>query len=191
MTPPARRRTTARRGSTPVQWMNPPVPASRSASGRHVLPSRRSRRPGLSAGGCGGAQLAPEADVVSGTRRLRKRCFERREGGLRLVAEGHEAALEARDGGLVAVQEVDQQVDPRVAIRDVRSFREIPRLQRRRDAEQTVGRVALIAVLAQPDACARKVACDEADQLVDRRHRDRRALLQPPVSGVSRLGSSG
>ena len=43
------------------------------------------------------------------------------------------------------------------AVRDVGAFADVARLQRRRDAEQTVGRIGLVAVLGQPDARAREV----------------------------------
>ena len=81
--------------------------ASRSAARRSTL--RSSRAAGLAAG----ARSCPTGSRAFWSAILRQRCLERGERGLRFAAERHEPALEARDVRLVAVEELDQQVDAR------------------------------------------------------------------------------
>ena len=122
------------------------------------------------------AQLAPEPGQAALPRDLGERRLERRERGLLLVRERHEPTLEAGNVRLVAIEEVDQQVDARRPVGDVRPFADVASLQRRRNAEQPIGWIRLVAVLGQPDTRPREVARDEEHELPDRRHRDRRAV---------------
>src|SRR5581483_12204720 len=81
------------------------------------LLERRSR---VCGGGC--TQLAPQARFGSGAMRLCERQLERRKRRLRDGLVGDEPALEARELGLVLVQEVDEQVDARRMVGDVRAL---------------------------------------------------------------------
>lgn len=157
----------------PVQPKNPPACASTVPSVTQREPARRSSLPVRVAAG---ARNCPQSCVHETWARVAVRTPR---AGLLCVRERHEAALEACDLRLVAVKEVDEQVDARGLVHSVCALADVLRLQCERHAEQPVRRVALVAVLGEPDARTRPAAGNEAHELVDRRHRDRRAPPTP------------
>src|SRR5262249_27447406 len=106
------------------------------------------------------AYLAPEGRRAPAPADLREREHEGEERGLDHLAGGEEAARPAPDDGLVADQEVDQQVDPGSLVNAPGRLGQIARLERGRDPPVHVGRIRLVGVLGQPDVLRPEVAGD-------------------------------
>ena len=123
------------------------------------------------------ADLAPHHRLEPDAPHLCERQLEPLQRGLRPVVREDEPGLEAAEHELVAVEVLDQHRDPRQPPRAHRRQAEQRRLPLRRDTEERVGRIRLVAVLGQPDRLRPEVAPDEDEELRDRRHRDRGAVL--------------
>ena len=108
---------------------------------------------------------------------LGERQLERLQRGLRPVVREDEPGLEAAEHRLVAVEVLDQHRHPWQPPRAHRREAEQRRLPLRRNAEERVRWVRLVAVLGEPDRLRPERAPDEDQELRDRRHRDRGAVL--------------
>src|SRR5919198_6094948 len=95
--------------------------------------------------------LAPEEGLRPVPRLLRERERERPVGGLRDSRDAEQAALPAGELGLVADEEVDQDVDPGREVGAERGAAHVLGLELVGDADVPVGRVRLVAVLGEPD----------------------------------------
>src|SRR5215211_1544955 len=84
----------------------------------------------------------------------------------RLLAAGRrdETRLPTGKPALVAEQEPDEHLDAPVLPRDREGLREVLRLLLRRDAEEAVGRIRLVAVFGDPDRLAAEAPRHLADQ---------------------------
>ena len=100
-----------------------------------------------------------------------ERQHEREERGLDGLARGEKPARPAPDDGLVAKEEIDQQVDPRRLVDAARRLCEIAGLEGEGDPSVAVGRVGLVCVLGQPDVLRPEVSCHVTEQALQARHR--------------------
>ena len=93
--------------------------------------------------------------------------------GFRLPVTVRRPDCQPDRAGLVAHQEPEEQVDPRVEARIAVRLAQVLRLLRQRDAEEPVGRVRLVAVLGDPDPLVSVEPRQLSDQDVEVAERDR------------------
>src|SRR5215210_4415519 len=149
--------------------------------------------------GSGGGGLSAEAGRTAGfvaTRELypgvarfplARKAPEGVERGLPLAAQRQEARLPAAEGALVAEQEPEHHVDPRVLAGDPVRLPEVRRLLRVGDAEEPVGRPCLVAVLGDPHALLAVEPRELLDQVVDVAEPDGGLRLRPRGGRLARL----
>src|SRR5215212_772339 len=149
--------------------------------------------------GAGGGGLSEEAGRTAGfvaTRELypadvrfplEGKSLERPERRLPLAAQCQEPRLPAAEGTLVAEQEPEHHVDPRVLARDAVGLAQVGGLLRVRDAEEAVGRSGLVAVLGDPEALLAVEPRQLLDQVVDVAEADGRLRPRPRARRLARL----